>query len=162
MWLIVATCILSARRRQQVLAGGMKEPLEDKRNVRQSKGKWHPRLSNGRGNIIPLQRQRKPLPARPPARPSCQSQRTSRRSGRTSVALDWRLSKSQVLVHKRAARWLFRADMARRQILLPPSSNWGQVPSHGGCVAFGDGIKQTGNPRRKDGDVIPPQINLLD
>lgn len=166
MWLIVATCILSARRRRQVLDAGMKESLEDKRDVRQSKGKWHPRLSNGRGNIIPLQQQRKPLPARPSVRPcvrpSCQSRRTSRRSGRTSVALDWRLRKSQVLLHKRTPRWLFQADMAQRQILLPPSSNWGQVPSHGGCVAFGDGIKQTGNPRRKDGDVIPPQLNLLD
>lgn len=144
MWLIIATCTLSARRRRQVLATGMKESLEDKRDVRQSKGKWHPRLSNGRGNIIPLQQQREPLPTRPSVRPSVQFRRTSRSSGRTSVALDWRLGKSQVLLHKRRLRWLFQADMARRQILLPQSSNWGQVPSHGGCVAFGDGIKETG------------------
>lgn len=46
MWLIVCTCILSARHSLQVLAAEMKDSLEDKRDVCKSEGKWHPAYQN--------------------------------------------------------------------------------------------------------------------
>lgn len=52
MWLISGTCILSARHRLQVLAAEMKDSLEDKRDVRESEGKWHPAYQMP-GNVIP-------------------------------------------------------------------------------------------------------------
>lgn len=52
MWLIFCTCILSAHHRLQVLAAEMKDSLEDKRDVRESEGKWHPAYQMP-GNIIP-------------------------------------------------------------------------------------------------------------
>lgn len=52
MWLIFCTCILSARHRLQVLAVEMKDSPEDKRDVRESEGKWHPAYQMP-GNVIP-------------------------------------------------------------------------------------------------------------
>lgn len=52
MWLIFCTCILSARHRLQVLAAEMKDSLEDKTDVCESKGKWHPAYQMP-GNVIP-------------------------------------------------------------------------------------------------------------